>query len=108
MKNELQRRADLLSSEAYDPKALIAHVKKALGIKKDSDLVKLVGFNASAISKVRHKRKLLSAELLLAFHDLTGLSVQEMRWVMGDRERYDFREHLKSGDIITDDSLPIK
>jgi hypothetical protein len=108
MKNELQRRADLLSSEAYDPKALIAHVKKALGIKKDSDLVKLVGFNASVISKVRHKRKLLSAELLLAFHDLTGLSVQEMRWVMGDRERYDYRENLKSGDIVANDALSNK
>ena len=97
MKNELQRRAELLSSEAYNPKALIAHVKKALGIKKDSELVRLVGFNASVISKVRHKRKLLSAELLLAFHDLSGLSIKEMKQIMGDLGPSTAAVHSNSG-----------
>ena len=97
MKNELQRRAELLSSEAYNPKALIALVKKTLGIKKDSELVRLVGFNASVISKVRHKRKLLSAELLLAFHDLTGLSIREMKQIMGAPGPSPFAAHRNSG-----------
>ena len=90
MKTELQRRADLLKSKDYNPKALIDHVKKKLGVKRDYELVKIIGFNASVISKVRHKRKLLSAELLLALHDATGIPIKEMKQMMG---AYDtFRE----------------
>ena len=83
MKTELQKRADLLRSEQYNPKALIDYVKQHLGVKRDYELVKIIGFNASVISKVRHKRKLLSAELLLALHDATGISIKEMKRLMG-------------------------
>lgn len=86
MKTESHRQADPLASEDYHPKALIDHVKQVLGVKRDYELVKFVGFNASVISKVRNKRKLLSDELLLALHDATGIPIKEMKQMMGRPE----------------------
>ena len=83
MKTEFKRRAELLESEDYHPEALIDLVKKKLGLKRDYELVSIIGFDASVISKVKNKRKLLSAELLLALHDSTGLSIKEMKKIMG-------------------------
>jgi len=83
MKTDLKKRAELLKSEHYNAKALIDHVKKNLGVKRDYELVRIIGFNASVISKVRHKRKLLSAELLLALHDATGIPIKEMKQIIG-------------------------
>lgn len=84
MKTEFQRRSELLLSENYDPKALIDHLKELLDTKTDANFCKAVGIHPTMLSKVRTKRNAIGAEMLLAFHDVTGVSIKEMKQLMGD------------------------
>lgn len=71
----------------FDPNHLLDFLTDRLGLKNDAALARLLGTTAPVISKIRHNRLPIGATLLIAMHEETGLSIRELRNVMGDRRQ---------------------
>lgn len=71
----------------FDPNHLLDFLLDRLELKNDAALARLMGTTAPVISKIRHNRLPIGATLLIAMNEETGLSIRELRNVMGDRRQ---------------------
>lgn len=78
-------RADAVT--AFQPNHLLDSLITIIGVKNDAALSQALGISPPIVSKIRHNRLSVSAALLLRIHDVTRLSVRELRDLMGDRRR---------------------
>ena len=69
------------------PLVMLAHVKEQLGAKNDKELADMLGVARPTLSKLRHRKISVGAALLLAIHDTSGLSIKELKRLMGDTRR---------------------
>jgi len=69
----------------YSPARLLDVLEAKLRLKNDAALSRLLGVEAPTISKIRHKRLRVGAALLLRMHEVSNLSIDELRALMGDR-----------------------
>jgi len=74
--------------KSFDPTTLVDEVRRLSGAKNDAALARLLGVGREVISKVRHRVLPVGASLLIAMHEVSGLSIKELRCLMGDRRRY--------------------
>ena len=75
----------------YDPDTLLDTLIEQMGVKTDVGLSELLGIHPPTISRIRHRRLGIGPLLLIAMHETSGLSIRELRMLMGDR-----REHFRS------------
>ena len=75
----------LLNEPTYDPNNLFDSLKDRLNLKNDAALSYELEVGPPVISNIRHKRIPISASLLIRIHDVTGLSIKDLRTLMGDR-----------------------
>lgn len=73
---------------AYQPGSLLDAIALRLNANSDAALAKLLGIQAPLLSKVRNGSLPVSGGLLLCIHEVTGLSIVELRALMGDRRRF--------------------
>lgn len=81
----------------YDPDRLLASLTENLSLKNDAALSRALEVSAPVISKIRHRRLPVSASLLIRMHEVSKLSIRDLRLLMGDR-RNKFRiseKHFK-------------
>ncbi|MYN10771.1 hypothetical protein [Pseudoduganella aquatica] len=71
----------------FDPNPLFDHLLELLQLKNDAALSRLLEVEAPTISKIRHGRLKVSAGMLLRMHEVSQLSITELRRLMGDRRR---------------------
>lgn len=91
------RLADLA---AYDPNHLLDSLLEKLHLKNDAALSRALEVAPPVISKIRHRRLPVGASLLIRMHEVSDLSIKELRSLMGDR-RDKFRisdKHFKPTD----------
>lgn len=69
----------------YDPDRLLDAVIERLNMKNDAALAHALEVDPPVISKIRHGRLPVGASLLIRMHDVTGLSIADLRMLMGDR-----------------------
>jgi hypothetical protein len=69
----------------YDPDQLLNNVRMHLGLKNDAALARKLCVQPPVLSKVRHRRSPVSAELLISMHEESGLTIRDLRALMGDR-----------------------
>jgi F0F1-type ATP synthase beta subunit len=74
-------------SELYDPNHLLDHVVRHLNLKNDAALSRALEVAPPVISKIRHARLPVGGAILLRMHETTGLSLEALRSMMGDRRR---------------------
>lgn len=74
--------------ELFNPDTLLDTIKQRLGNKTDAALARRLVVAPSLISKIRHRRQIVSAEVLISMHEETGLSLRDLRLLHGD-----FRVH---------------
>lgn len=74
-----------LQSESYDPNNLLDRIIEKLHLKNDAALSRSLEVAPPVISKIRHRRLPVGASLLLRMHEVTDLSLKELRDMMGDR-----------------------
>jgi len=72
----------------YDPEALLDTLMRILGARNDRQLAGKLWVQASQICKIRKRRVPVAATLLISMHEETGLSIRQLRALMGD-----YREH---------------
>ena len=81
---------NLLDESSYDPDNLLDSVRKQLHLKSDFALSRLLEVAPSMISKIRHRKLVVSASLLIRLHEVSEWSIKDLRTLMGDR-----RDHLR-------------
>ena len=80
------RNMDCLSdSEHYDPDTLLDALRDKLKLKNDAALARVLGMAPPVISKIRHRKLAIGATILVRMHEESGLSVKDLRRLMGDR-----------------------
>lgn len=81
--------APLLNDASYNPDALLDGVSTLLNVKNDAALAKKLDVAPPVISKIRHRRMQVGGSLLIRLHEVTTLSIKDLRIMMGDHaERY--------------------
>lgn len=69
----------------YDPNRLIDALLDKLTLKNDAALSRALAVEAPTISKIRHRRIRVGAAMLLRMHEVSGINIEELRALMGDR-----------------------
>ena len=75
----------LTPHETYDPNHLIDILLRTLQLRNDAALAKVLDVGPPLISKIRHRRLPVGASILIRMHEVTSLSVRQLRDMMGDR-----------------------
>lgn len=68
----------------YDPASLLNTVMRLLCAKNDRQLATRLGVQPPQICKIRKRRVPVTPALLICMHEETGLSLRELRTLMGD------------------------
>lgn len=78
-------RHDQRHQQHYDPNRLIDALLEKMRLKNDAALSRALAVEAPTISKIRHQRIRVGAAMLLRMHEVSALSIEELRALMGDR-----------------------
>ena len=70
-----------------NPNALLDHLIKQLDLKNDAALARALDVASPVISKVRHGRLSVGATMLISMHEVSGISIKDLRELMGDRRQ---------------------
>lgn len=82
------------SGIVYNPDSLLDALIDKLGLKNDAALSRALEVAPPVISKIRHRRLPVGASLLIRMHEVSDLSIRQLRDLMGDR-RGKFRISVK-------------
>lgn len=69
----------------YNPDHLLSTLIGKLNLKNDAALSRALEVAPPVISKIRHRRLPVGASLLIRMHEVTDLSIKDLRELMGDR-----------------------
>lgn len=69
----------------YDPNRLLDALIKKMNLRNDAQLCRALGVSPPVISKIRHRRIPVGGALLILMHETSGLTITELRHLMGDR-----------------------
>jgi plasmid maintenance system antidote protein VapI len=73
--------------QPYDPDQLLATLLVKLNLKNDAALSRALEVAPPVISKIRHRRLPVGASMLIRMHEVTELSIRDLRRMMGDRRK---------------------
>jgi hypothetical protein len=76
---------DSQASSDYDPNRLLDAIIETGGLKNDAALSRALAVEAPVISKIRHRKLPVGGILLIRMHEISQLSIKELRTLMGDR-----------------------
>lgn len=76
---------ELIEQTTYDPNHLLDTLLEKMKLKNDAALSRMLEVAPPVISKIRHRRLPIGASLLIRMHETTGMSIRELRDLMGDR-----------------------
>ncbi|MQR00973.1 hypothetical protein GEV47_09790 [Glaciimonas sp. GS1] len=71
----------------YDPNRLLDALIEKSHLKNDAALARLLEVAPPVISKIRHRRLPIGATLLISMHEVSGLTITELRALMGDQRK---------------------
>jgi len=69
----------------YDPNRLLDTLIEKLHLKNDAALSRALEVAPPVISKIRHNRLPVGASLLIRMHEVSEMSIRDLRYLMGDR-----------------------
>jgi plasmid maintenance system antidote protein VapI len=75
----------LTSQESYNPNHLLDVLIERLNLKNDAALCRALEVAPPVISKIRHRSLPVGASMLIRMHEVSQMSVRELRDLMGDR-----------------------
>lgn len=73
----------LLESPSYDPNSLLDALIEKLSVKNDAALSVVLEVGPPVISKIRHRKLPVGAALLIRMHEVTEMSIKDLRALMG-------------------------
>ena len=75
----------LESQESYNPNHLLDTLLDRLKLKNDAALSRILEVAPPVISKIRHRKLPVGASMLIRMHEVSDLSIFDLRKLMGDR-----------------------
>lgn len=78
---------ELTDQPTYDPNSLLDTLISKLRLKNDAALCRALEVTPPVISKIRHKRLPIGASMLIRMHEVSEMSIRELRDLMGDRRQ---------------------
>jgi hypothetical protein len=72
-------------NQTYNPNRLLDSLLQNMQLKNDAALSRMLEVAPPVISKIRHQRLPVSGAVLLRMHETTGMSIGDLRFLMGDR-----------------------
>lgn len=69
----------------YDPNRLLNSICQHLGLQSDGALSRKMKVARNVIRDIRERRVPVAASILVLMHEVTGISIDELRFLMGDR-----------------------
>lgn len=69
----------------YDPNRPLDTLLGKLNLKNDAALSRMLEVAPPVISKIRHHRLPIGASLLIRMHEVSDISIRDLRDLMGDR-----------------------
>jgi hypothetical protein len=82
---EHSKTSDNSAQFQYDPNNLLESLIEKLNLKNDAALSRALEVAPPLISKIRHRRLPVGASLLIRMHEVSDLSIKDLRSLMGDR-----------------------
>lgn len=76
---------DLREIRDYDPSRLLDVLRENLRLKNDAALSRMLEVAPPVISKIRHRRLPVGGAILIRMHEVTGLKITDLRYLLGDR-----------------------
>src|SRR3954471_4126841 len=73
----------LSSQESYNPNHLLDVLLGKMQLKNDAALSRMLEVAPPVISKIRHHRLPVSASVLMRMHEVTNISIDDLRYLMG-------------------------
>ena len=73
-----------ITQEGYNPNNLLDSLIARLSLKNDAALSRILEVAPPVISKIRHRRLPVGASLLIRMHEVSNLTIRELRDLMGD------------------------
>ncbi|MES2932301.1 MAG: hypothetical protein V4805_02275 [Pseudomonadota bacterium] len=70
---------------SYDPNHLLDSLLEKLKLRNDASLSRALEVEPPVISKIRHRRLAVGASMLIRMHEVSNISIKELRTLMGDR-----------------------
>jgi len=83
----IRNRARTSSINNFEPSQLLDELIVHLGLKNDAALARALEIAPPLISKIRHRTLPVSAAVLIRMHDVSDLSIRDLRLLMGDKRR---------------------
>jgi hypothetical protein len=81
----------------YDPNNLIDCLIEKLHLKNDAQLARALEVAPPIISKIRHRKLPVGASILIRMHEVSELSIRDLRTILGDRRaKYRMGESTKA------------
>jgi len=74
-------------SRPYDPNRLLDLLSASLGTSSDARLSKVLRLSPEVIGNIRAGRVAIRPSLLVSMAESAGKSVEELRFILGDRRR---------------------
>jgi hypothetical protein len=71
----------------YNPDRLLDALIDHLKLKNDAALSRALEVAPPVISKIRHRRLPVSAATLIRMHEVSDLSIRDLRFLLGDRRQ---------------------
>jgi len=75
------------SQKRYDPNRLMDALKDMLHLESDVALSEVLEVPPLLISHIRYRNYPVAPSVLIRIHDITQMSIQELRDIMGDRRK---------------------
>lgn len=72
-------RRKIIDYPGYDPAPLFARVFEVTGCKNANQLSKIIDVSPPVLSRVIRSRFVLSAEMLIRIHEVSGISIGELK-----------------------------
>jgi len=83
--------------ESYNPNNLLDALLERMSLKNDAALSRLLEVAPPIVSKIRHRKIPIGASMLIRMHEESGLSIAELRALMGDRRQIYRLSTIKAG-----------
>lgn len=71
----------------YDPAHLLDEIINKLHLKNDAALSRTLEVAPHVISKIRHRQLAVGVTMLIRLHEVSDLSIRDLRDLMGDRRK---------------------
>lgn len=72
------------TAATYNPNRLLDALRGKLELNNDAALARVLDVSPPTLSKIRHLRTVVSPALMIRMHDVTGMTLGEIRDLMGE------------------------